>query len=465
MLPERTIASGATDRACSPLPDEPARRPYPFARRRFAIATLVASAWTLFSIWIAQRWLIDLGALTHPLLALFAITFIAFVPGFMNAFLLASLVLDRRPTARGPHASPGVTVLISAYQEEAAIAATIASVGAQRYLGPVEILVLDDGSTDRTLERAQAAQERLRGSSSAVVKVLSFGRNRGKAAALNSGLERASHNLIVTVDGDTFLHPDALRNIVKRLLTSSPNTAAVAGAVLARNPHDSLIAGAQGWDYFHGIAAVKRLQSMYQGTLVAQGAFSIYRREALVEVGGWPDCVGEDIVLTWALLARDHHVDYAEDALVFTNVPVTVRQFALQRKRWARGMIEALHHHPGLLVKRRLSTMFIWWNLLFLALDLAYTCVFVPGLIAALFFQIHWIAGPLTLVVLPLAALWNLVIYRLQTRTMRRQGIRVRHSRSGFLVFLVGYTLLMQPICVWGYWSELIGRRKNWGTR
>src|SRR3546814_17220536 len=74
-------------------------------------------------------------------------------------------------------------------------------------------------------------------------------------------------------------------------------------------PYTTLFRSVQEWDYFHGIAAVKRMQSMYHGTLVAQGAFSLYDRKALEDVGGWPECVGEDIVVSWALLERGHRID------------------------------------------------------------------------------------------------------------------------------------------------------------
>jgi biofilm PGA synthesis N-glycosyltransferase PgaC len=382
----------------------------------------------------------------------------------MNAFIVTSLVLDRRPATKGPVSFGGITVLVAAYEEQKAIARTMAHLSRQRYPGPVEVLVLNDGSTDLTTDRANAAREALR-QGSVDFRIIDFPVNRGKAAVLNHGLLEARHDLIVTVDGDTALHPDALRSIAHRLLSGRPNTAAVAGAVLAANAGESLVAGAQEWDYFHGIAAVKRMQSMYHGTLVAQGAFSIYRRAALLEVGGWPDCVGEDIVLTWALHARGYRIGYAEDALVFTDVPTTFRQFALQRKRWARGLIEAFHHHPRLLLKPRLTTLFVWWNLLFLSLDLAYTLIFIPGVLAAIFLGVFWIAGPLTIAVLPLAALWNLIIYRIQSRTIRRCGIRLRHNYAGLALFLMAYTLMMQPVCVWGYWSELLGRTKRWGTR
>jgi biofilm PGA synthesis N-glycosyltransferase PgaC len=296
------------------------------------------------------------------------------------------------------------------------------------------------------------------------VRILDFKKNRGKAAVLNSGLAEARHDLIVTIDGDSRLREDALTDIVERLMSDPSDTVAVAGAVVVRNSRHNLMTGAQEWDYFHGIAAVKRMQSMYHGTLVAQGAFSIYRKDALIEIGGWPECVGEDIVLTWALLKKGWRTGYAEDAICFTNAPTTFTQFALQRKRWSRGLIEALHHHEDLLFKPRMTTMFIWWNLLFLPLDLVYTLIFIPGLVAA-FFGIFWIAGPMTLAILPLAGLWNVIIYRIQSRMFRRQGLKVRHNAGGLVFYLLVYAILQQPVCVWGYAAEIAGLRKKWGTK
>ncbi|WP_106638634.1 glycosyltransferase [Allosphingosinicella vermicomposti] len=431
---------------------------------KFSIALGVAILWTMFSIWVSSRWKDDLGALTHPLAALVAITFIAYVPGFMNAFLVATLLLDRRPPRVRQESYPGITILIAAFQEEAAIADTLKSIAREDYPGAIEVIVLSDGSTDRTVAEAEAAARAHDFSANSVVRIIDYAANRGKAAVLNSGLAEASHDLIVTIDGDSRLEGGALTHIVERLLSDPPETVVVAGAVLVRNAHESLMVAAQEWDYFHGIAAVKRMQSMYHGTLVAQGAFSIYRREALIEVGGWPECVGEDIVLTWAMLRKGHRVGYAEDAIVFTNAPTTYRQFALQRKRWSRGLIEALDHHERLLFQPRLAVLFIWWNLLFLPLDLIYTFVFIPGLIAA-FFGIFWIAGPMTLAVLPLAGLWNILIYRKQKRMVRRQKVEMRHHMGGLLYYLFVYTLVMQPVCVWGYASEIMGRTKKWGTK
>ncbi|CAC9170971.1 Uncharacterised protein [Comamonas aquatica] len=80
---------------------------------------------------------------------------------------------------------------------------------------------------------------------------------------------------------------------MRRYLSDPVNTRAVAGAVLVRNSRVNLVTKIQEWDYFHGIAAIKRLQSLYQGTLVAQGAFSLYDTQVLRQLGGWPHTVGK----------------------------------------------------------------------------------------------------------------------------------------------------------------------------
>ena len=443
------------------------RRRYVSIRWKFSIALTVALLWTAFSVFAATAWMHDLADLTHPLFALWALTFIAFVPGFMNAFLATSLLLDKRPPRKIPAFYPGVTLLIAAYNEEEGLGATLESIADLNYDGAIEALVLNDGSKDRTVETFHAVKARLDLPYNIAIRLIDFEQNRGKAAVLNSGLEEARHDLICTIDGDSRLRPDSLKEIVERFLSDPPATMAVAGAVLVRNSRATLITAAQEWDYFHGISAVKRMQSMYHGTLVAQGAFSLYRKDALVEVGGWPESVGEDIVMTWAMLEKGYRVGYAEDAIVFTDAPTTFRQFYHQRKRWSRGLIEALQRHKGLLFKRRLSTLFVWWNMLFLPLDMTFTFIFIPGLIAALLGH-FWIAGPLTLLLLPLAVVWNGVIFIIQRRMFETKGLKVRRQRVnifGLAFYVLVYAVLMQPVCLWGYISELTGRRKNWGTK
>ena len=436
---------------------------YLTVRAKYFIVLGCSLAWTLLSIWLSLPWLRELSRVLGGPLALFVIAFIAYFPGFMNAFLVGTILADRRPQRRTAMRYPPVTVLVACYNEGANIRDTLLSLSREEYPGLLEIIVIDDGSTDASLDIARSTalglqRERLH------VRVLAMPENGGKAAALNHGLAHSTSELVATVDGDSWLYRSALRHLIDRYMSDPPGTVAVAGAVFVRNSRNNLICKMQEWDYFHGIAAVKRMQSMYHGTLVAQGAFSVYTRQVLESVGGWPECVGEDIVVSWAILEQGHRIGYCEDACLFTNVPETVKQFARQRQRWSRGLVEAFQRHWRLLFHWRMTTLFIWWNLLFLPMDLVYTCAFIPGVVLACFGHFY-IAGPMTLAVLPLAAFWNVVIFDRQSRMFRRQGLRVRRSWRGFFLFAIAYTLILQPVCVWGYVKEFFKMRKTWGTK
>lgn len=434
-----------------------ARRRYVTVRIKFVLALAVAVAWSVLSYEIAQRWISQLSGLVGAPLAILVILGIAILPGFMNAFLVTGLLLDRRPRRKPIPLYPDITILVAAYNEEDSILGTLKSVELQNYAGKIEVIVINDGSTDGTMKQ-------LAGISHPWLSVIDLAKNGGKANALNEGLKRASFELTITLDADSYLYANALANLVGRFLGDPDHTAAVAGAVLVRNSRLNLVTKIQEWDYFHGIAAVKRLQSLFQGTLVAQGAFSIYRTDVLHEVGGWPDCVGEDIVLTWAILKHGYRVGYCEDACSFTNTPATFRQFIRQRQRWSRGLIEAFKYHWTLLFHARMITVFIWWNLMFPLLDFIYTFSFVPGIVLALF-GYYWLAGPMTLLVLPLAMLVNYLMFTIQSSMFTEQGLKVRNNPVAFVFYALFYGIILQPACFIGYMSEILGMRKRWGTK
>ena len=120
-------------------------------RLKFGLACAVAGAWTLFSIFAAEAWIRDFSHLVGIVPAYLSIYGIAVVPGFMNAFLFASLMLDRRPRLSDVGgALPAITVLVAAYNEEKNIAETINSIALQKYTGPMAVIVINDGSTDAT---------------------------------------------------------------------------------------------------------------------------------------------------------------------------------------------------------------------------------------------------------------------------------------------------------------------------
>lgn len=435
------------------------RRWYLPVRIKFVLALSAAACWMLVSIVLATPWAESLaGHVTAPI-AWSMVAGIALIPGFMNAFLLVSLAMDRRP----PHAPlatyPGLSILVAAYNEENTIVGTLESIAQQRYPGPLEVIVVNDGSADRT---AELVREQL--PNYPWLRLLELQKNVGKANALNEALKEVSYTLTATVDADSWLFRDALVGIVERYFQDPKNTRAVAGGVLVRNSRASWMTRAQEWDYFQGIAAIKRVQSLYQGTMVAQGAFSLYDTALLRQIGGWPDCVGEDIVLSWNLLKAGYRIGHCEDALLFTNAPTTLRQFTRQRQRWSRGMIEAFKKHPDILLRPALSTLFVYWNLLFPLLDLIFTVVFIPGIVLGLF-GYYWIVGPITLALVLMAMGMNYFMYRIGKRMFAQKGLKVRFNPSGFFIYTLFYSLIMQPVCLAGYVSEMLNLRKTWGTK
>lgn len=433
--------------------------PYITIRKKFWIVLSIASMWMVASIFLSLPWLSDLSGVVGAPLAVFLIAFIAIVPGFMNAFVVASMLLDNRPARVKPRRYPPVTLLIPAYNEAVSIRSTIESVLNQDYLGELTILLINDGSSDGTVQEVRLMQlENPR------LRLIDLRHNGGKSAALNEGLKQCETDLVVSVDADCWIKSNGVRNLVERYLGDPPNTAAVAGAILIRNSRQNWLCKAQEWDYFLGIAAVKRVQSLFQGTLVAQGAFSLYEKAAIERVGGWPQTVGEDIVLTWRLLAQGYRVGHASDACAFTNCPDTVWKFVKQRQRWSRGLIEAFRDSPRLMFKSRWSSMFIVWNAIFPLMDIAYTVGFIPGLFLACF-GYFWIVGPMTLALIPPGLLLTRVMYVAEARMFFAEDLKVRKNYMGFLSYTLAYGLILQPACVYGYFSEILGLRKNWGTK
>jgi poly-beta-1,6-N-acetyl-D-glucosamine synthase len=432
------------------------RRRYLALHLKLLLVVAIALGWASFSLWLSIPWMEALGSSITLPLAIAVILGIAIVPGYLNANLIASLLIDRPPKLRFDLAFPALTVVIACFNEEDTVEETLDYLAKQDYPGELKMIVADDGSTDRTvaLARRRAAQDTR-------ISVLERPHG-GKARTLTRALGEVRTPLVATVDADTLLMPSSLRRIVARLLVSPPDTCAVAGAVFVRNSRRNLFTRAQEWDYFLGIASVKRQQSLFQSTMVAQGAFSLYRRSALEEVGGWPDRIGEDIVLTWALLRAGGRVGYEQTAIAFTGAPESASGFARQRRRWARGMIEGLREHGGALLSGGGSSSHaVLVNFVFPYVDVVYSVAFPIGIGLALTGNFA-IVGPMTLAVLPLNVALSLIMLRLNRRSFREIGLSVRRNRLGFLGYLLAYQLVMSPVSVAGYVQEVFGARRRW---
>ncbi len=432
------------------------QRRYIALRAKLLLVVSVAVGWAALSLWISTPWIEALGdSITLPLATL-VILGIAIIPGYLNANLVASLLVDRPPPLRFDLAFPALTVVIACFNEEGTIGETIDYVARQDYPAELRILVADDGSTDRTadLARRWAADDPR-------ISVLAAPHG-GKARVLTRALAEVKTPLVVTVDADTLLMPSSLERIVARLLISPPDTVAVAGAVFVRNSRRNFLTRVQEWDYFLGIASVKRQQGLFQGTMVAQGAFSVYRTVALHRAGGWPDRIGEDIVLTWAMMRDGGRVGYERTAIAFTGAPETTRGFARQRKRWARGMIEGLREHgTALLAGRRSSAHAVLINFVFPFVDVVYSIAFPIGIVLALSGNFA-IVGPVTFAVLPLNVVLSMFMFHRSRQAFGELGLKARRNRFGFLGYLLAYQFVMSPISVAGYAQEVFGAKRRW---
>lgn len=423
---------------------------------KFWISQSGAVIWAGISVILSQNWLHDLSQAIGFFPAVLIIAFIAYIPGYLVAFLTISLLIDRQPPFKVSDPDLPVTILIAARNEAQNIGMTLQYVANQEYKGPITIVLVDNGSTDGTANIAQSKAKELK------LDLQCIHESRpGKNFALNAGLTKILTSCFITLDADTLLHRQAVKNIVARLLSSPPDVGAVAGHVLVRNSRENFLTRIQEWDYFLGIASVKRMQGLYQGTLVAQGAFSLYKTDAVRQAGGWPDAIGEDIVLTWRLQREGYRVYFEPAAVAFTVVPKISKHFFRQRSRWARGMIEGIKNIFPWQQPTYMKKFLTGIDLIIPVIDVFYTFVWIPGLILA-FFGKYYIVGPYTLFVLPLNMGINLIMLSYQKKIFDRLNLRIRKNRLGFFAYVLVYQLISSPVSIWGYLQELFQTRRVW---
>ena len=433
------------------------RRLYLLVGAKFSLVVAFTAAWVWLSVWISGGWVSDLAPVTGPILAWAVVILVAYLPGAIVAFMAASLMLDRQPPLRVTSPTTALTIIIAARNEEPGIGETIAAISRTDYVGPVSVFLADNGSTDGTCDEARRTAAELGVS----LRIISEP-TPGKSNALNTALKYVDTTYVVTVDADTLLHLESLRRLVSRLESAPSDTAAVAGTVLVRNSRANLLTRMQEWDYYLGIAAVKRMQGLFQATLVAQGAFSLYKTAELRRVGGWPDAIGEDIVVTWRLMEEGNRVLFEPTAIAFTDAPVKVRHFMRQRARWARGMLEGIAMVPPWRQPRRMTGLIAGIDLLIPLLDVGYALIWIPGVVLLLLGH-PLIVSAWTLTVLPVTLLMYGGLRSFQARhVFDPMDLQVRRNRWGYVAFLLGYQVLCSFASLAGYGQHLAGAHRRW---
>ena len=274
--------------------------------------------------------------------------FFAIALGMIRAVSLALLALLRRKEAPETDARPLVTVIIPAFNEERVIESSIRRILASDY-PEIEVIVADDGSRDRTSAIVEAAF-----SADPRVRLLTLA-NGGKASALNRALAFASGSVIVALDADTQFEPETVGRLVRWF--ADERIGAVAGNAKVGN-RVNLVTRWQAVEYVTAQNLERRALTRFDAIMVVPGAVGAWRREALDDVGGYPeDTLAEDQDLTIAIQRKGWKIAYDEDAVAWTEAPETLRALGKQRFRWSFGTLQCLWKHRGVLAQRRPSAL------------------------------------------------------------------------------------------------------------
>ncbi len=269
---------------------------------------------------------------------------------FIGALALAQWLRSRRRerTHAGEQYAPFVSVIVPAYNEELVIKNTITSLLASDYEN-YEIVVVDDGSTDKTSEVVRecfAGETRVR---------LFSERNAGKAAALNTGLRHARGEIVIALDADTLFAPQTVGALAHRF--SDPGMGAVAGNAKVGN-RINIVTRWQALEYITSQNMDRRAFASLNCITVVPGAVGAWRRELIEQAGGFQsDTLAEDQDLTLSIRRLGYNIGYEEDAVAWTEAPDRLRTLARQRFRWAFGTLQCMRKHIDALFRPRYGAL------------------------------------------------------------------------------------------------------------
>ncbi len=291
------------------------------------------------ALWLFN-WLLTWTFLVAMALALARLVFIICIAALQRRF--------HRAPARGSF-TPPIAIIVPAYNEERVIVRTIESLLAQDYTGSFEIVIVDDGSPDRTFDVARdafALESRVR-----VMRK----ENGGKSSALNVGIAHTHADIVVCLDADTEFEPHTVSALVAPLV--DPKMGAVAGNAKVGN-RVNLVTRWQALEYITSQNLDRRAFALLDCITVIPGAVGAWRRSAVVEAGGFTnDTLAEDQDLTIRIRRLGHTIGYAEDAIAWTEAPDTLSALAKQRFRWSFGTLQCAWKHRDALLRSRYGAL------------------------------------------------------------------------------------------------------------
>ncbi len=402
---------------------------------------------------------------------------------------------------------PGISLIAPAYNMEPLIAVSAHSLLAVDY-EPLEVVIVDDGSTDGTTATLVEAFDLIElpigdrmALPTAAIKHFYVSRrdprlrvvvkeNGGRSDAINAGLNLAGGELVAFVDGDTLLEADALKRIAEVFAADPDRVVAVGGAIRVVNGaviHEhavesprlavTAIEASQTAEYLRSFFAGRVAWSRLNGLLIISGAFGVFRRDVVRAAGGFSkQSLGEDM----ELVMRLHHqlrprlpqtrIAYAPDANAWTEIPLGLAPLRGQRIRWHVGLLDNLRIHRGMICRRRFGAIgmlalpyAVVFEVFGPLLQLTGYAIVIVLLVAD---QISWWYAAAVALVTVLAGL-------LQTAgAVLIEDVGYHRYRNRDLIVLAGWSLLevlwYRPLtAVWRSWATVLfvtGRRPGWGS-
>ena len=271
--------------------------------------------------------------------------------GSLRFFYLSILAVAQRIRSKnapykknsGSYA-PSVSVIVPAFNEERVIVKTVEAILDSTY-SDFNVIVVDDGSTDSTFDRVSAKF----GNNPKVD--ICFKGNGGKSSALNFGIARTEAEIVVTLDADTLFRPDTMEKLVRAFVDM--RVGAVAGNSKVGN-RINILTKWQALEYITSQNIEKRAFEVMNCITVVPGAVGAWRREAVLEAGGFSnDTLAEDADLTFSILRSGKLVVFEDEAIGLTEAPDNTRDFIKQRFRWMYGTLQTAWKHRDTMFKAK----------------------------------------------------------------------------------------------------------------
>jgi cellulose synthase/poly-beta-1,6-N-acetylglucosamine synthase-like glycosyltransferase/peptidoglycan/xylan/chitin deacetylase (PgdA/CDA1 family) len=381
--------------------------------------------WDRLTLWCAM------AVFALPKTVLFALFVLALVSmlgfGLLNTALAVARARwgRRRPAT----ATPSVSVVIAAYNEEAVIRRTLEHVLVADY--PVgEVIVVDDGSRDGTAAEilAVAADDNR-------VRLLRQP-NGGKWSALNRGFAESQHEFVVTLDADTLFTPHTIRNLMARF--HSERVGAVAGVIKVANYRRNVITRWQALEYVTQIGVDRSAAALFNGVMIIPGACAAWRRSAVLESGSYSNAtMAEDCDLTLMLHQHRWRVEQADDAIAWTEAPETADALLKQRVRWMYGTLQATWRHRNMIFRPRYG----WLGMVVMPLSVLTT--FVPLIFTPF---ITWLLLDMLFSQGPAKVLLYFGLFSLLYGVLAGVAVALLGERPHHLLMVPVYRLIYEPL-------------------